>query len=159
MSSGTATIPVEIRRSLATFRPNPVNERHVHCSSTSGTTGFRASAILVGRCTRMHILNERLSATTCNGGSSLPPRGHTPHGADSRGQWVMPRAILSRPMTSAGGEATEVPVPGAGRREGGHPGESSGESPEGEQGGQDDPENGKDCAWDRRMPGKGGESS
>jgi len=43
--------------------------------------------------------------------------------------------------------------------EGGNPGQYSSESPEGEEGRQDDPKNVKDRAYNRRMPGSGGESS
>ena len=62
-------------------------------------------------------------------------------------------------MASAGTEGTERHVPGPRRSEGGNSGESSGESPEGEEGRQEDPMNVKDRAYNRRMPGSGGESS
>ena len=63
------------------------------------------------------------------------------------------------PMASAGTEGTERRVPGPRRSEGGNSGESSRESPEGEEGRQDDPMNVKDRAHNRRMLGKGAERS
>lgn len=67
--------------------------------------------------------------------------------------------FLPCPMASAGTEETERHVPGPRRSEGGNSGKSSGESPEGEEGRQDDPTNVKDRAYNRRMPGKGTELS
>ena len=48
---------------------------------------------------------------------------------------------------------------GSRRIDGGNPGQYCGESPEGEEGRQEDPKNVKDRAYNRRMPGKGRESS